>query len=200
VAAGAQQTPDGVAEVEKYYKGILPSKGFTINSTEDNATKKTFEVTSKSGPAQFLTLFIVPQGTVIVTSNGPLPQNLADTSGQSVEEKLFDETFAAGNGTAYAVGAFKDNMFVAQGDNFAADNPNMQSVQFIPGQTEDQAYTAFDGLFKAKGFQVTKGSYGNSVLVTVQKGSITRYFSLVSSTPAKQDGAGVYVIGWKTSP
>jgi hypothetical protein len=201
VAAGAQQTTDDLAIVEKHYKGILPTKGFTVSVSEDTATKKTFEVASKAGPTQFLTLFKVDQGTVIVTSNKPLPQNLADTSQQSVEEKLFDDTFAAGNGTAYASSptGFKDNMFVP-GNQFDADNPKMGSVQFIANQTEEQAFSGFNTAFSSKGFQVTKGNYGGSILVTVQKGTVTKYFSLVSSTPAKPDGPGVYVVGWKTSP
>jgi hypothetical protein len=201
VAAGAQQTIDDLAIVEQHHKGILPTKGFTINVSENSAIKKTFEVASKAGPTQFLTLFKVPQGTVIVTSNKPLPQNLADTSQQSVEEKLFDDTFAAGNGAAYASSptGFKDNMFVL-GNQFDADNPNMGSVQFIANQTEEQAFSGFNTAFSSKGFQVTKGNYGGSILVTVQKGTVAKYFSLVSSTPAKPDGPGVYVVGWKASP
>jgi hypothetical protein len=202
VAAGAQQTTDDLAIVEKHYKGILPAKGFTMSVSEDGATKKTFEVASKAGPTQFLTLFKVAQGTVIVTSTQPLPQNLADTSQQSVEEKLFDDTFAAGNGTAYASApnGFKDNMFVSSSSQFDADSPNMLNVQFIANQSEEQAFSGFNTAFSSKGFQVTKGNYGGSILVTVQKGSVTRYFSLVSSTPAKPDGPGVYVVGWKASP
>jgi hypothetical protein len=202
IAGGAQQTTDDVATVEKYYKGILPSKGFTINVSENSDTKKTFEVASKVGASQFLTLFSVPQGTVIVTSTKPLPQNLADTAQQSVEEKEFDDIFTAGNGTPYSASGsgYKENMFVAQSNQFEPENPKMLGVQFIPNQTEEQAYSAFAGVFQAKSFQVTKGGYGGSVLVTVTKGTVTRYFSLVAATPAKPDGAGVYVVGWKTSP
>ncbi len=193
-----------MAIVEQHYKRILPGKGFTINVSENSATKKTFEVASKAGPTQFLTLFKVAQGTVIVTSNQPLPQNLADTAQQSVEEKLFDDTFAAGNGTAYASApsgsnGFKDNMFVP-GNQFDADSPNMLNAQFIANQSEEQAFNGFATVFQSKGFQVTKGSYGGAILVTVQKGSVTKYFSLVTATTAKPDGPGVYVIGWKASP
>lgn len=167
---------------------------------DDAATKKTIKIAGKTGAPQFLTLFKVPQGTVMVPSDGPLPQNLADTAQLSPEEQEFDKTIETGNGAPYAPGNFKENMFIAQSNSFEPENQNMLGVQFIPNQTEEQAHGAWAAVFGGKGFQVNKGSYGGSVLVTVKKGSIERYFSLVAATSAKTDGAGVYVIGWKKSP
>jgi hypothetical protein len=179
----------------------MSQRGYQASPGGDTGNRKVYQVV-KDSITKFLTLIKSPKGTVIVLSDGRLPDNLGTTTTASKEELAFEAANTKFQGSARPIEAtvIEDKVTIPAAFYADVDNGQPQpaidgTVKLFAGQTPEVIGGGLGGLFT--GFQIIpKEPYGGGAVYQVSQGDFSRFISLV---PAK-DASGTVVAIWKVSP
>lgn len=192
------QTGAKLDEVAAYFEKELSAKQFQWKSTIQEGNRKVYQVSTKNGATQFLSLIFAggDEGTVYVLGENAL--NVGDfKKAVEVPPEIAD--------ILTAVGLESQNVeatYFTEPDKFypsGALRPEISSISIVPDQP---SATLMDTFLKTNlqnnGYEVSqpKSPYGGGGVYEVKKDKLTLYFNLV---PTK-DRAGTIVVIWGSLP
>ncbi|HEY9604668.1 MAG TPA: hypothetical protein V6C85_23890 [Allocoleopsis sp.] len=192
------QTGAKLDEVAAYFEKELSAKQFQWKPTIQEGNRKVYQVSTKSGATQFLSLIFAggDEGTVYVLGENAL--SLGDfKKAVEVPPEISD--------ILTAVGLESQNVeanYFTEPDKFYPSGvlrPEISSISIIPDQPSDTLMDAFlKTNLQNNGYEVSepKSPYGGGGVYEVKKDKLKLYFNLV---PTK-DGAGTIVVIWGSTP
>lgn len=192
------QTGAKLDEVAAYFEKELSAKQFQWKSTIQEGNRKVYQVSTKNGATQFLSLIFAggDEGTVYVLGENALslgdfkkavevpPEISAILTAVGLESQNVEATYFTQPEKFYPSGTLR---------------PEISSISIVPDQPSDTLMDAFlKTNLQNNGYEVSepKSPYGGGVVYEVKKDKLKLYFNLV---PTK-DGAGTIVVIWGSPP
>ncbi len=192
------QTVAKLDEVAAYFEKELPAKQYEWKSSIQEANRKVYQVSTKNGKTQFLSLIFAggEEGTVYVLGENPL--SLGDfKKAVEVPSEISDILTATGLESENV-----DSSYFTEPDKFypsGARRPEISSISVVPDQASE---TLMDTFLKTNlqnnSYEVSepKNSYGGGAVYEVKKDKNKFYFNMVPTT----DGKGSIVVIWGSPP
>ena len=192
------QTGTKLDEVSAYFEKELPAKQYEWKPTIQEANRKVYQVSTKNGKTQFLSLIFAggEEGTVYVLGEKAL--SLGDfKKAVEVPSEISDILTATGLESQEV-----DAYYFTAPDKFYPSRtrrPEISSISVVPDQASE---TLMDTFLKTNlqnnGYEVSeaKPPYGGGVVYEVKKDKLQLYFNLVPTT----DGKGSIVVIWASPP
>jgi hypothetical protein len=192
------QTGAKLDEVAAYFEKELLANQFQWKPTIQEGNRKVYQVSTKNGATQFLSLIFAggDEGTVYVLGENAL--SLGDfKKAVEVPPEIADILTAVGLESQNVEAAYftEPDKFYPSG----ALRPEISSISIIPDQPSDTLMDAFlKTNLQNNGYEVSepKSPYGGGGVYEVKKDKLKLYFNLV---PTK-DRAGTIVVIWGSPP
>ena len=192
------QTGAKLDEVAAYFEKELPAKQYEWKSSIQEANRKVYQVSTKNGKTQFLSLIFAggEEGTVYVLGENAL--SLGDfKKAVEVPPEISDILTAIGLESENV-----DSSYFTEPDKFypsGARRPEISSISVVPDQPSE---TLMDTFLKTNlqnnSYEVSepKNPYGGGAVYEVKKDKVKFYFNMVPTT----DGKGSIVVIWGSPP
>lgn len=192
------QTGTKLDQVSAYFEKELPAKQYEWKPSIQEANRKVYQVSTKNGKTQFLSLIFAggEEGTVYVLGENAL--SLGDfKKAVEVPSEISDILTATGLESQNV-----DASYFTEPDKFypsGTRRPEISSISVVPDQPSE---TLMDTFLKTNlqnnSYEVSepKPPYGGGVIYEVKKDKLQLYFNLVPTT----DGQGSIVVIWASPP
>lgn len=192
------QTSTKLDEVVAYFEKALPAKQYVATATIQEGNRKVYQVSTKDGKTQFLSLIFAggEEGTVYVLGESAL--NLGDFKKAIEVPPEISEILTS-------VGLDSENIdrsYFTQPDlfyNSEARRPEISSISIVSDQPHD---TLMDSFLRTNlqnnDYQINdlQKLYGGGEVYEVKKDQLKLYINLVPT----QDQAGTIMVIWQNSP
>jgi hypothetical protein len=211
--ASCYNTAQPLATVVQYFEKQLPLKKFSLKPTVTEAKRKVFQI-DKGGSTQFLNILWTGESAVYVLAPSALDLNALKNAAQVPAD--FTQTILGqlpGGSEANQTSVTPDQLTNpqafytelggqdAQGfDINPVENPEIDSIKLVPGQTPDQLFSShFTPSLAQLEYKATPiaSGYGGGLLYEIKKGTLKPFY--LSLVPTKS-GSGTVVAVWRSNP